>query len=127
MRRNKASFDFIISNNLWYTQGLAAAFTLGNTINFPVNAIEVKARWIPIQQSQKSQFHWNYDSTGTLYGLVALHVMTKALPNWLWATWEWSGNAGRCDYIGCNDSFGVTPADMSPRRRRWEAPTRPAR
>jgi hypothetical protein len=114
VRRNKASFDFIVGQNLWYTQGLAAAFTAGAPIVFPVNAIEIKARWIPIVESQKPQFHWNYDSTGKLYGLVALHIMTKALPNWLWATWEWTGNAGRCDYIGCHDSFGVAPANVAP-------------
>jgi hypothetical protein len=118
VRRNKASFDFIVSNNLWYKSGLAKAFAAaaagGAPIAFPVNAIEVKARWIPIPASQKSQYHWNYDSTGTLYGLVALHIMTKALPNWLWATWEWTGNDGRCDYIGCHDSFGVTPSNVAP-------------
>jgi hypothetical protein len=37
-----------------------------------------------------------------------------ALPNWLWATFEWTGNAGRCDAIGCDDSFGVTPATVAP-------------
>src|ERR1700722_6947332 len=33
VRRNKASFDFIIANKLWYTQGLADAFKAGNVIN----------------------------------------------------------------------------------------------
>jgi len=114
VRRNKASFDFIVSNGLWYKQGLAAAFAANNVITFPVDAIEIKADWIPIQPQQKSQYHWNYDANGNLYGLVALHIESKALPNWLWATFEWTGNAGRCDFIGCNDSFGVTPAHVAP-------------
>jgi hypothetical protein len=114
VRRNQASFNFLITNKLWYRQGLANAFTAGTTIVFPVNAIEIKADWVPIQPAQKSQYHWNYDANGNLYGLVALHIMTKALPNWLWATFEWTGNAGRCDYIGCNDSFGVTPSIVAP-------------
>ena len=114
VHRNKASFDFIISNGLWYKTGLAAAFAAKNVITFPVDAIEVKADWIPIQPKQAPQFHWNYDANGTLYGLVALHIESKALPNWHWATFEWTGNAGRCDYIGCNDSFGVTPPSVAP-------------
>jgi hypothetical protein len=114
VRRNKASFDFIVSNGLWYKQGLAAAFAAKNAITFPVDAIQVKADWIQIQPQQKSQYHWNYAADGKLYGLVALHIESKALPNWLWATFEWTGNAGRCDYIGCNDSFGVTPPSVAP-------------
>jgi hypothetical protein len=114
VRRNKASFDFIIANRLWYKQGLAAAFAANNVISFPSDAIEVKADWVPIQPTQTGLYHWNYDSKGTLYGLVALHIESKALPNWHWATFEWTGNAGRCDYIGCNDSFGVTPPNVAP-------------
>lgn len=115
VRRNKAAFDFIIGKKLWYTQGLAAAFAAGDTIVFPVDAIEVKARWKPITEAMKPQYHWNYDANGNLYGLTALHIMTKALPNWTWATWEWTGNPGRCDYIGCKDEFGMTPADVAPK------------
>ena len=95
-------------------KGLAAAFAAKNVITFPVDAISVKADWKQINAQQKSQYHWNYDATGQLYGLVALHIVSKALPNWLWATFEWSGNPGRCDYNGCNDSFGVTPAIVAP-------------
>src|SRR4051812_4474715 len=40
--------------------------------------------------------------------------MSKAVPNWTWATWEWVGNPGRGDYIGCHDSFGVVPHDLPP-------------
>jgi hypothetical protein len=118
-RRNPASFNFIISNNLWYTQGLAAAFKKGTTngyhpLTFPVNAIEIKAVWKSITRDSMSYYHWNYDSKGGLYGLVALHIMTKALPNWTWATWEWVGNPGRCDILGCSDTYGVNPAVVSP-------------
>ena len=114
VRRNKDDFQFIVDNKLFYTQGLRDAFAAGKPIVFPLPSIEVKARWVPITDAQKSQYHWNYDSNGNLFGLVALHIMTKHLGNWTWATWEWVGNAGRCDYIGCHDEFGVTPADVAP-------------
>ncbi|MCA1992795.1 MAG: hypothetical protein LDL41_12290 [Coleofasciculus sp. S288] len=114
IRRDKRAFDYIINNHLWYTQGLEAAFNKEMAISFPFGSIEVKANWTPIKPEQKSDYHWNYDRNGNLYGLVALHIMHKGLSNWLWATWEWKGNKGRCDYIGCHDSYGMNPPDVQP-------------
>jgi hypothetical protein len=34
------------------------------------------------------------------------HISSKDIPNWIWATFEHVGNPGRCDYTGCNDSYG---------------------
>ncbi len=41
-----------------------------------------------------------------LYYLVAMTNASKALPIWHWYAMEHVANLGRCDYIGCNDSFG---------------------
>jgi len=38
--------------------------------------------------------------------LVAVTGASKALPNWHWYAFEHVNNIGRCDYIGCNDSYG---------------------
>jgi hypothetical protein len=114
VRRNKDSFDFIVSEKLWYVQGLQAAFREDTPITFPIGAIEIKARWKPISAAEQSQYHWNYDSHGKLFGLIALHIMSKAIPNWTWATWEWVGNPGRCDYIGCRDYYGAIPGVVPP-------------
>lgn len=110
VRRNRATFDYVIQNNLWYTEGIAAFFASGNVVDFPIDAVEVKGNWIRIKPEDKSKYHWNYDSQGNLYGLIAMHVTSKALPNWIWATFEWVGNPGRCDFIGCRDCFGYIPA-----------------
>jgi hypothetical protein len=109
VRRNQSSFNFIVSNGLWYQQGLKAAFEKGLQISFPLDAIEIKARWTPLSSCQNTPYHCNYDSTGKAFGLIALHIMSKAVPNWTWATWEYVGNPGRCDYIGCHDAFGMLP------------------
>src|SRR5207253_2377669 len=45
-RRNTAAFDFIVQNNLYKITGLRAAF--GKALSFPVDAIEVKANWVPV-------------------------------------------------------------------------------
>ncbi len=41
------------------------------------------------------------------YALVALHVSSRQNPNWVWGTFEHQLNPGRCDSIGCFDSFGA--------------------
>ncbi|WP_437680934.1 hypothetical protein [Sorangium sp. So ce131] len=46
-----------------------------------------------------------------VYWLVAFHVSSKDTPNWVWATVEHVNNPGRCDYTGCNDSYGYTTPD----------------
>ena len=113
VRRNKATFDYVIQNDLWYTQGIAAFFASGNVVDFPIDSVEVKGNWIAIEESDKPDYHWNYDINGKLYGLVAMHITSKALPNWIWATFEWVGNPGRCDFIGCRDCFGYSPATVA--------------
>lgn len=129
VRRNEASFNFIIANNLWYTEGLAASFAKGtqggayNPLSFPLNAIEVKGTWKPISEQEKSSYHWNYDDSGKLYGLTALHIMTKAIPNWTWATFEWVGNNGRCADMGCHDAFGVSPGNVNPHQGATNMPS----
>jgi hypothetical protein len=113
VHRNQPAFDFIIRNKLWYTEGLAEAFKSGMNVQFPIQAIEVKANWIPLPPgADKTQYHWNYDQKGDVWVLVGMHIMSKAVPNWTWATWEWEGNPGRCDYLGCDDSFGVNPPNV---------------
>jgi hypothetical protein len=43
--------------------------------------------------------------------LVAIHFSSKDIPNWVWTTFEHVNNPGRCDYTGCNDSFGYLSPD----------------
>ena len=76
---------------------------------FPRASIEVKANWIVIDEKDKSRFHWNYNEAGQLLGLVAIHIISKDLPNWFWCTFEHVDNPGRGDFIGIHDSFGADP------------------
>lgn len=50
------------------------------------------------------------DKSGYFY-LVAMTNASKDLPIWHWYAMEHVANLGRCDYIGCNDSFGFTADD----------------
>ena len=123
--RNRPAFDFIVEHKLYTRQGLAAAF--GTAIKFPTESIEVKAEWIPVAQlgawngvapaQAASLYHLNTARIGNKtvsVALVALHVISKEVPNWTWATFEHWKNPGRCDEIGCHDEFGAVQAEVKP-------------
>lgn len=147
VRRNRASFDYIVDNGLYYTEGLAAAFEQANeavnqvvinengntaravqavseTVKFPAKSVEVKGDWVPlvdIPVGQRGDYYqsWAIPDDGSTkvprrYALVALHIMTKDLPQWFWATWMNKNVLGRCDYYGCRDDFGMEPSFTAP-------------
>lgn len=100
-------------------------------IDFPVASVMVKSNWINAEYAQKTlgmredpqnpYIRMVIDSGDTdnngfvegpgLYWLVAFHASSKDTPNWLWATFEHVTNLGRCDYTGCNDSYGYASPD----------------
>ncbi|HEY2235497.1 MAG TPA: hypothetical protein VGK01_18650 [Candidatus Angelobacter sp.] len=126
-RRNKATFDFIVANNLYKISGLKAAF--GKTLSFPVDSIEVKANWMPIEAvpaftlnrvklaDVPKMFHVNTGSDQKKYAMISMHIISKLVPNWTWATFESTLNPGRCDILGCIDNFGAVPAVVPPKSK----------
>lgn len=126
VRRNRDSFNYIVNNGLYTQAGLENAFA-GPGINFPTAAIELKLDWVQEPtlvkwlnnnnvQTPPGFVKQNYYTTvvgGTTYALLSMHISTKQLPNWLWATFEHQLNPGRCDTMGCYDEFGVTGSATS--------------
>ncbi|WP_457391937.1 hypothetical protein [Roseateles sp. P5_E1] len=85
---NFETFTFIVQNGLFSVEGQEALFVSGTqTIKFPAAAKEVKAQWREISELDAKRYH-SCRSGGKLYGLTALHILTKDLPNWFWATFE---------------------------------------
>src|SRR5579875_1877898 len=104
------------------------------TINFPgtetndprleLNSLEVKVDWVPASSYNNPTFacpdptHSLYTETinGTCYALAAVHITSKVMPDWLWATFEPNSNVtnpNRCDpklYGACLDIWGTTSA-----------------
>lgn len=118
-RHNKPTFDFIVQNNLYKRSGVKAAF--GKPLSFPVDSIEVKGNWMPVSDipqftnnkvtvAQVPQLYHVNSAAGVQYALVSMHVISKQVPNWTWATFEHRFNPGRCDIIGCRDNFGAQTA-----------------
>src|SRR5262249_57285550 len=62
-------------------------------------------------------FHVNTGNDGKQYALVAMHVISKLVPNWTWATFEHQLNPARCDILGCDDKFGAAQAVVPPNRQ----------
>lgn len=91
-RLNKETFEFVRANEFYNLDGQLKAYDQGAEISFPKAAKEIKAQWRKIDSKDRTRFHsvevTNADGTKTLYGLTALHITTKDLPNWLWATFE---------------------------------------
>ncbi len=90
-RLNKKTYQFVRQNDLYNLEGQVALFN-GNkkTVFFPPMAKEVKAQWREIENNAqtKARYHWVQGDDGKMYGLTALHITTKDLPNWFWATFE---------------------------------------
>ena len=89
---NRAAFELIRSRELFNLEGQKRAQAGGSAISFPYGAREVKAKWRPITEQERSRYHTMEltlaDGTRRLYGLTGLHIASKDLPNWFWTTFE---------------------------------------
>jgi len=137
VRRNRPAYDYIVNNRLNTRSGLIAAF--GTNIVFPRGSIEVKTNWLAVElvpqyyrhpdgsrltpaDVRRLFFIADVPPSGTSqivrqHALLSMHVITKQVPNWTWATFEHHLTPARCDYIGCRDSFGATEPVVRPRAR----------
>jgi hypothetical protein len=119
---NPAESTFINKNKLTTLAGQEA---FGN-VNFPWDAVEVKVDWVP-QSSFKKPFSCTEPSLyietiqfegqpKQCYAMVGMHISSKALPDWVWATFEpnyLGTNPNRCNgqlYDLCSDPWGTTSA-----------------
>lgn len=92
IRMNRAAFEFVRQRQLYNIDGQLRAFDFGQPVRFPYGSREVKAKWRPISEAEKQRYHTmtvrHADGSETLYGLTALHLASKDLPHWFWATFE---------------------------------------
>jgi hypothetical protein len=131
VRRNWASFQYIVSNGLDSKAGLVRAFASNFKVDLPSDAVEFKGDWAPVSDVVK----WlgpkdstidaakvrrsYYTSTVTTNGvqtevaLLSFHMSTKQIKNWVWSDFEGQLNLGRYDVIGCHDKFGAVISDVA--------------
>jgi hypothetical protein len=128
--RNRAQFDYIVNNGLNTKTGLAAAYKKGLQVEMPVESIAIKIDWVPLaallqwvpQLGDLASVRKQYYTTtvgGVEYAVVAMHVSSRQNPNWVWGTFEHQTNPGRCDYIGCFDTFGAQTNSVPPNTKAY--------
>ncbi|MDN2710492.1 hypothetical protein O0880_13790 [Janthinobacterium sp. SUN118] len=128
VRRNRPQFDYIKKNGLHTRAGLAAAYQRALDVQMPTDAVSVKGDWVPVDTLLKwipelrsperiRSLYYTSVSEKVEYALVALHVSSRQNPNWVWGTFEHQKNPGRCDDLGCYDSFGAEQPVVAPNRR----------
>jgi hypothetical protein len=134
VRRNLASYNYIVTPpgiGMNTQPGMKKLYAAGTTVDFPPEAVEVKADWVPVQyvmqwipgmtstQLVEQNYYTNF-APGTPgappveYALFSVHISSKWLPNWVWASFEHQLNLGRCDTMGCLDAYGTTQPAVSP-------------
>jgi cytochrome c peroxidase len=101
---NREAFEFIRRRELFNLEGQKRAQLNGSVISFPYGACEVKAKWRPITEQERSRYHTMEltlaDGTRRLFGLTGLHIASKDLPTWFWATFEHVDNPTLADNEG---------------------------
>jgi hypothetical protein len=117
---NPAESTFVTTNKLITVPAQKA---YGN-VTFPWDALEIKVDWVPMSSFTKPfkcpdpnvytetiQFEGQQSQC---YALVSIHISSKVLPDWLWATFEPNyaiTNPNRCKpnlYSLCYDPWGTT-------------------
>ncbi len=120
---NPAEEAYARQNGLLTSAGQGTFLSAGKTIDFPTDAVEVKADWVPASSFQGVTFDCSKPSPGiylemidgTCYALAGIHISSKLYPNWLWATFEPQDprtNPNRCKpdlYNACTDPWGSSP------------------
>ena len=131
VRRNVPAYNYIVNNQLNSRSGLIKAFNANFNVDFPVDSVEVKTNWLPVTLLAtyypgipKDHFYIATDMVPVPnnpsqvikqeYALIAMHVISKQVPNWTWATFEHHANRGRCDFLGCADKFGAQVPYVAP-------------
>jgi hypothetical protein len=101
LRMNRTTFDYIRAHELYNLDGQLRMVAAGQPVKFPPASTEIKASWRPIRPEERARYHTLEvrlaDGTEQLYGLTALHIVSKDAPQWFWATFEHADNPTRPD------------------------------
>jgi hypothetical protein len=118
---NDVTRTFLTTYNYQIRSGQIAAAQKGTDIEFPTASVEIKVDWVPA-----SDFNPPFSCAtppagvhvetieGACYAMAGMHISSKLLKDWLWATFEPQSmltNPLRCITFGpCTDAWGSVPA-----------------
>ena len=96
VRINDTGFQFIRANALYSIKGQVSYLERNEKVSFPVGTIDIKAEWAETRDDfslDESEYLMRRDtvkdanSTQVIrYRLIGLHIASKGIPNWFWAT-----------------------------------------
>ncbi len=86
VRTNRPAFNFILTNTLYNQQGQYKYASSHPNFDFPTASKEVKAVWLELTATMNPSDYYTAANAGKTYALVAIHVITKDVPFWHWAT-----------------------------------------
>jgi len=109
IRTDKESFEYVIKRALYNIDGQIKYAASTGALNFDWSAMEVKASWRWLDTTQTGCTAGDYFTANALWaernssggfvkwrtglvGLTGLHILTKALPHWVWITFEQVNN-----------------------------------
>lgn len=102
---NEPTFEYIVDRQFYSRAGQINFFNDQNApiVEFPWDALEIKTVWLILDPKSPSVSRYYtinasfVDDKGVvqnvLVGLAGMHISSKAIPNWVWATFEQIDNA----------------------------------
>jgi len=110
-RLSKIDFppEAIMIKSNWLSERIATELGITNSADKPF----ITQRMTTLVSYPQNKPTVNCRLTGTHF-LMAFHVSSKDIPNWVWTTFEHIAMPGRCDFTGCNDSYGYRSTDTLP-------------
>jgi hypothetical protein len=116
-RLNPETQQYITANGLQKKSGQEQFVTKSTPFAFPAPSIEIKADWLQLSSCANAPKDVHIENIqGTCYALAGMHLISKLIDKWVWATFEPQNattNPRRCQALGCNDSWGSSPAQSS--------------
>jgi hypothetical protein len=116
-RLNPESQNYVTTEKLTTLDGQASFAKAGKTFQFPPPAVEVKADWVQLQNCANPPQGVHIETVNNVcYALGGLHLISKLVDKWIWATFEPQNNVTnpqRCVVLNCNDPWGSNPATTS--------------
>ncbi len=114
VRINPIMVNWLQAGNLTTRKGQTIAAQQYADIEMPPPSVEIKADWIQLPSCTNPPQGVHIEQVGsTCYELAGMHLISKLLNQWIWATFEaqnLTSNPMRCRVLGCNDSWGSLPA-----------------
>jgi hypothetical protein len=127
VKMNSPTYNYIRDNRLYSLDEQERLAKAGvRDIKFPIGSKEIKAYWVVISEADKPRYHWTEterEGQKVIFGLTALHIMSKDTPTWFWSTFEhvdnehiWSSvypDAFRGWPVPSKDSAGCPEDDLA--------------